>query len=106
PAAHAPAAHAPAAHAPAAHAPAAQPQPRPRIRVAAIIWGTLITALGVLATVLGAEPWRQINFAETVWSLPPAASAAIAIAAVGGIIVLAALVRLLARLGERDSLGR
>ncbi|MGO2660350.1 hypothetical protein [Mycetocola reblochoni] len=79
---------------------------RPRLRVGAVVWGTLTLLLALAAVVVGSDPDRRDALADAIWTLPPSGAAAVALATVGGVIVLVALTRLLARVGDRDSLDR
>lgn len=77
-------------------APEAERLPRPRIRTGAVIWGLLLTGLGVWALWIATSPARRAAALETVLGLDPFGWTVIVLVVVGGsltAIALAAVIR-------------
>lgn len=96
-----PAASGSAASSPLASAPEVATAPTsPRTRWAAIIWGAVFAAVAVMAIGLLADERRGDDVSEWILSLTPASITAMALLALGGIVLICGAIGLIRR-GQR-----
>lgn len=70
---------------------------RPRIRSGAIVWGLIESGAAVLLLLIAADPVLRGAVGDWALALEPAGVAAIVIAALGTLVLLIGLVRVLDR---------
>jgi hypothetical protein len=78
--------------------------PRPRIRTGAIVWGLIVTAVGVGALVLLINPWLREALLDSLLALTPLGLGLALLAALGLLILVIALVVLIRRAQQRSEL--
>jgi hypothetical protein len=93
----------------------AAPLPRPRIRVGAVVWGLVVTAIGAGSLYLLTSPERRQAAVDWVQSLTPFGFVIVGFAALGALIFVIGILVLI-RDGQRrrarateaasDSMGR
>jgi hypothetical protein len=77
------------------------PEPRPRIRVGAIVWGVLVTAIAASALYIRADISRSTEFATWLGGLTPVSIGLLAILAVGLFVLIVALLSVVKRAQTR-----
>jgi len=80
--------------------PSTAPTP-PRTRWAAIIWGTVFAAIAVVAIGLLADGRRSDDVSDWILSLTPASITAMALLALGGIVLICGAIGLIRRVQRR-----
>ena len=71
------------------------PLPRPRIRVGAVVWGLIVTAVGAGALYLYSTPERRQAALDWVLSLTPFGFLIVGLAALGALIFVIGIVVLI-----------
>lgn len=71
------------------------PLPRPRIRVGAVVWGLIVTAVGAGALYLYSSPERRQAALDWVLSLTPFGFLIVGLAALGALIFVIGIVVLI-----------
>lgn len=75
--------------------------PRPRIRVGAVIWGLLLTALGGWVLWIASSPTRRSDALDTLLGMDAFGWTVVVLVAVGGMLTLLALAAVIRRLQHR-----
>jgi len=71
--------------------------PRPRLRVGAIVWGLIVTAVASTSLYVAANPPVRAELADWIGGLTPVSLGLIAILALGAIVLVASLVSVIMR---------
>jgi hypothetical protein len=88
-----------------AHAGTAEPAPlpRPRIRVGAIVWGVLLSAIAGLTLWVRTDPVREQAFSDWFANLPDGAAGLLLLLVIGAVLLLWGALAAIRRSQERGT---